>query len=60
MATILDITNKVRLSNFINKNKDRIYEKARYNTNLNKENKPTISKDDDTFDENVWDEHYKT
>ena len=43
--------NNNSLSEFIKNNKDRIYNIARSNTILNEENKPTISRDDDWFDE---------
>lgn len=50
---------KSKLSDFIKNNKSKIYESARQNTKLNSDNKPTISKDDDWFCEDIWDEHYK-
>jgi hypothetical protein len=50
---------KARLSCFIAKNKTTIYENARKNVNLNENGQPTISRDDDWFNENVWNEHYK-
>lgn len=53
------ITNKMKLSNFINQNKAKLYEQARKNVNLNENGQPTISKNDDWFHEDVWDEHYK-
>ena len=49
----------ISLKDFIKQNKAKIYEEARDNTKLNDEGKPTISKDDDWFNEDIWDEHYK-
>ena len=46
------------LSNFIEQNKEKIYELARKNTKLNMNNQPTISKDDSWFYEDGWDELY--
>jgi hypothetical protein len=40
---------------FLETNKEKIYQTARKNTKLNSEGKPTISKDDDWFNEDEWD-----
>jgi hypothetical protein len=56
MATI--IANNLSLSNFINQNKNRLYEEGRKNIKLNKDGKPTISKNDPWFEENEWDEYF--
>jgi hypothetical protein len=40
---------------FIENKKERLYAEARNNTKYNKDGVPTISKDDDWFDEDVWD-----
>jgi hypothetical protein len=52
------VANNLSLSNFIKKNKDRLYAEGRKNVKLNKDNKPTISRDDPWFNENEWDEHF--
>ena len=57
MSTL--IMNKVSLTDFIKQNKSQIYETARNNTNLNSDGKPTISKNDEWFGEDIWDEHFK-
>lgn len=49
----------ISLKDFIKQNKTKIYNAARNNTKLNNEGKPTISRNDDWFDEDIWDEHYK-
>ena len=51
--------NKARLSAFIKQNKDRLYADARRNTNYDKDGRPTISKDDEWFNEDVWDRHHE-
>lgn len=51
--------NKPNLSSFIKNNKAKLYAVARHNTKLNSDNKPTISKDDDWFDEDIWDKYYE-
>jgi hypothetical protein len=50
------ITKNSSLSDFIKQNKDKIYEAARKNTKLNQDGKPTISKNDEWFNENEWDQ----
>lgn len=50
---------KKLLKSFVKENKEKIYETARKNTNYNSEGKPTISKNDEWFNENEWDEHFK-
>lgn len=57
MATVT--VNDLSLANFIKQNKDKLYEEGRKNVKLNKNNKPTISRDDPWFNENEWDEHFK-
>lgn len=47
------------LKNFIRQNKDKIYETARNNTKYNTKGQAVISKDDPSFNEDVWDEHFK-
>jgi len=53
------LANKLSLSEFIEQNKSRIYETARKNTKLNKDGKPTISRNDDWFNEDEWDKHFE-
>lgn len=53
------VTNSFSLSDFIKQNKDKIYENARKNTKLNQNGKPTISRNDDWFNENEWEQHFK-
>lgn len=53
------ITNDFSLSDFIKQNKNKIYENARKNTKINKDGKPTISRNDEWFNENEWDQHFK-
>jgi hypothetical protein len=53
------IATNLSLSDFIKQNKDRLYEAGRKNVKLNKDGKPTISRNDPWFDENEWDEHFR-
>lgn len=48
-----------KLSKFIKNNKEKLYETARQNTILNKDGKPTISKNDDWFNDDIWDNVFK-
>lgn len=48
---------KKSLSDFIKANKNKIYEDARRNTKLNANGKPTISRNDDWFSEDMWDNY---
>lgn len=50
---------KNSLKDFISSNKEAIYKEARDNTNYNEEGKPTISRNDDSFSEDIWDDHFK-
>ena len=50
--------NEFRLKKYMNKNRDKVYEEARNNTHYNENGEPTISRDDDDFDEDIWDEDY--
>lgn len=50
---------KSSLKHFINQNKQKIYDTARNNTKYNENGQPTISRNDDWFNEDVWDEHFK-
>lgn len=47
------------LKNFIKQNKEKIYETARNNTQYNANGQVVISKNDPSFNENEWDEHFK-
>ncbi len=49
---------KETLSDFISKNKEKLYEVSRKNTKLNENDKPTISINDEWFNENEWDDLY--
>jgi hypothetical protein len=51
--------NNLSLSDFIKQNKSKIYEMAHKNTTLNQDGKPTISKNDDWFNEDEWEQHFK-
>ena len=57
MSTVL--ADNISLSSFIKHNKKKLYEEGRQNVNLNKDGKPTISRDDPWFNENEWDEHFQ-
>jgi hypothetical protein len=46
-------------SDFIKQNKEKVYEAARNNTKYNVNGQAVISKDDSSFNENEWDEHFK-
>jgi hypothetical protein len=46
---------RATLKDFINQNKEKIYDEARKNTKLNAQGRPTISRDDPWFYENEWD-----
>jgi len=50
--------NEMRLSNYINENREKIYEEARKNTKYNENGEATISRDDEWFYEDCWDEDY--
>jgi hypothetical protein len=56
----LEVGVKMDLKDFIEQNKEKIYKIVRKNTKYNKEGIPTISKNDLWFNENEWDEHFKT
>jgi hypothetical protein len=46
-------------SDFMKKNKEKIYETGRNNTKLNQDGLPTISKEDPWFKEDEWDDHFE-
>lgn len=50
---------RISLKNFIKENKKKIYETARNNTQYNEKGQAVISKNDPSFNEDVWDEHFK-
>lgn len=43
------------LKQFVEKNKERLYAEACANTMYNADGKATLSKDDDWFDDTIWD-----
>ena len=51
--------NNEKLKQFIEQNKDKIYEIAKRNTKYNSEGKAVISTDDEWFNDDAWDELYK-
>ncbi|PKM50701.1 MAG: hypothetical protein CVV02_10475 [Firmicutes bacterium HGW-Firmicutes-7] len=56
---LANTVDKNMLSDFINKNKAKIYEAARNDTKYNTEGKATISRNDEWFKEDEWDNLYK-
>lgn len=50
---------RASLKDFIKQNKEKIYEDAKNNTKYNSKGQAVISRDDPSFYEDEWDEHFK-
>ena len=51
-------TDNLNFKNFIMKSRDKLYKEGRNNINLNNTGYPTISKKDDWFCDDIWNNNY--
>ena len=54
----LNVIRNINFTDFMNRNRERLYKQGRINAKFNKQGKPTISQHDPEFKEDEWETHF--